>query len=78
MSSRRVKLRMVKTPARADVLELLAATRAEAKEVGAKAVAVVFVTRDGSLSFRWTGVEEVSLLGGLKIVADKLSRELCP
>ena len=71
--SRQVRLRMVKTPARADVLALLTGARTEAKEVGAKAVAVVLVARDGTVSFCWDGVEDVTLLGGLKVAADRIS-----
>ena len=78
MTPCKIRFRMIKTPARADVLALLTEARAEAKSVGASSVAVVFVARDGTVSFRWAGLEEPALLGGLKIVSDKLSRTLCP
>lgn len=76
--TRKIRFRMIKTPARPDVLELLTEARAEAKSVGATSVAMVFVARDGTVSFRWAGLEEVALLGGLKIMSDKLSKAICP
>lgn len=76
--TRKIRFRMIKTPARPDVLELLTEARTEAKSVGATSVAMVFVARDGTVSFRWAGLEEVVLLGGLKIMSDKLSKAICP
>ena len=76
--SRKIRFRMIKTPARPDVLELLTEARAEAKARGATSVAIAYVASDGSVSFRWAGLEEAALLGGLKILSDKMSRALCP
>ena len=76
--SREIRVRMIKTPARPDVVELLTEARAEAKARGATSVAIAYVASDGSVSFRWAGLEEAALLGGLKILSDKMSRALCP
>ncbi len=76
--TRKIRFRMIKTPARPDVLSLLTEARTEAKSVGATSVAIAFVARDGTVSFRWAGMEEAALLGGLKIMSDKLSKTLCP
>ncbi len=76
--TRKIRFRMIKTPARADVLALLSEARAEAKSRGATSAAVAYVASDGAVSFRWAGLEEAALLGGLKIMSDKMSRTLCP
>ena len=76
--SREIRFRMIKTPVRPDVLALLTEARAEAKARGATSVAIAYVASDGSVSFRWAGLEEAALLGGLKILSDKMSRALCP